>query len=73
MRKLLLVIAGLLLSTASASAQCGYCGDIGRSHGYVPSGGPYRAINIDPATGRTYAKEAEYNFRTTRSTRPRKE
>jgi hypothetical protein len=23
-------------------------------------GGPYRAINHDPATGRTYAREADY-------------
>jgi hypothetical protein len=62
MRKLLFVAVALLLTTASASAQCTYfgcSGDIGRSHGYVPQPG-YRAINHDPATGRTYARDADY-------------
>jgi hypothetical protein len=26
----------------------------------MPTGGPYRAINQDPATGRTFARDADY-------------
>src|SRR5262245_61846095 len=58
-----LLVVGLSVTTTTASAQ-GYFGGndggMGRSHGVMPNPGPYRAINHDPATGRTYAKEAGY-------------
>jgi hypothetical protein len=63
MTRLLLCTAMVLALTASADAQCGFggCGnDIGRGVGMPPNPGPYRAINHDPATGRTYAREADY-------------
>jgi hypothetical protein len=63
MTRLLLCTATILALTASASAQ-GYFGGsdggMGRYHGVMPNPGPYRAINHDPATGRTYAREADY-------------
>jgi hypothetical protein len=53
----------LALASSSASAQSSYFGGsdggMGRNHGYVPQPG-YRAINHDPATGRTYARDADY-------------
>jgi hypothetical protein len=63
MRRLLLCTATLLALTASAHAQeyfGGSDGGMGRYHGVMPNPGPYRAINHDPATGRTYAREADY-------------
>jgi hypothetical protein len=63
MTRLLLCTAMLLALTSAASAQCSYFGcsnDIGRYHGVMPNPGPYRAITHDPATGRTYAREADY-------------
>ena len=63
MTRLLLCTAMLLALIASANAQGGmsyWDSASGTSRGYVPSGGPYRAINHDPATGRTYAREADY-------------
>jgi ABC-type cobalt transport system substrate-binding protein len=60
--KYVIAIAALMLLATSASAQ-GYFGGsdggMGRSHGYTPQPG-YRAINHDPATGRTYARDADY-------------
>jgi hypothetical protein len=62
-RPKLLITAALLLSATSAWGQ-GYFGGsdggMGRYHGVMPNPGPYRAINHDPATGRTYAREADY-------------
>ena len=60
----LLAIAVLLVAMALRPAHAQYFGGsdggMGRSHGVMPSPGPYRAINQDPATGRTYAREADY-------------
>jgi hypothetical protein len=59
----ILITAALLLTATSAWGQ-GYFGGsdggMGRYHGVMPNPGPYRAINHDPATGRTYAREADY-------------
>jgi hypothetical protein len=53
----------LFLAVRPAPAQSSYFGGndggMGRYHGYVPQPG-YRAINHDPATGRTYSREADY-------------
>ncbi len=67
MSRLLLCTATILALTASANAQCGFggCGnDIGRGVGMPPNPGPYRAINHDPATGRSYAYPARSNSAT---------
>jgi hypothetical protein len=53
----------LVMAIRPASAQNyfgGSDGGAGRWHGVMPNPGPYRAINHDPATGRTYSKEADY-------------
>jgi hypothetical protein len=63
MTRLLLCTATILALTASANAQGGmsyWDSASGNSRGYTPSGGPYRAINQNPATGRTYARDADY-------------
>jgi hypothetical protein len=62
MTRLLLCTATILALTVSANAQgmSYWDGASGTSRGYTPSGGPYRAINQNPATGRTYAREADY-------------
>jgi hypothetical protein len=58
--KYAIAIAALMLWATSASAQFfGSDGGMGRYHGYVPQPG-YRAINHAPATGRTYARDADY-------------
>jgi hypothetical protein len=58
--KYAIAIAALMLWATSASAQFfGSDGGAGRYHGYVPQPG-YRAINHDRATGRTYARDADY-------------
>jgi hypothetical protein len=59
MRKLLFVTAALLLTTLAAEAQREPFGPFGAVTN-LPSGGPYRAINHDPATGRTYSRDADY-------------
>jgi hypothetical protein len=60
MKTLLIAIA--IVFVASAAHAQGYFGGndggMGRYHGYVPQPG-YRAINHDPRTGRTYAREAD--------------
>jgi len=46
----------LFASTIPSSAAClGFA-----ACDNMPTGGPYRAINHNPATGRTYAREADY-------------
>jgi hypothetical protein len=60
--RLMLTIAAFVLTTLPAAAQSYFGvndGGMGRYHGYVPQPG-YRAINHVPATGRTYAREADY-------------
>jgi hypothetical protein len=58
-----LLLACMLIGTIiGARAQTYFGGNdrgMGRWHGYVPQPG-YRAINHDPATGRTYSREADY-------------
>jgi hypothetical protein len=61
----LLCAAALLLVVALRPAHAqGYFGGgdggMGRYHGATSPSGPYRAINQDPTTGRTYAREADY-------------
>jgi hypothetical protein len=59
-RLLIAVVLSLIATSAWGQGYFGGSdGGMGRSHGYVPQPG-YRAINHDPATGRTYAREADY-------------
>jgi hypothetical protein len=66
MKKLLIGIVALFLSTGMAHAQReggAFFGPFSRgsSMGGAPGGGGYaRPINISPTTGRTYSTEADY-------------
>jgi hypothetical protein len=61
-RFLAFMLIGTIISARLAHAQSFFSppdGGAGRYHGVMPNPGPYRAINHDPATGRTYAREAD--------------